>query len=193
LSEQALGKIVQGGALRRDGVAKLYASFARPFQGFFMRNRMSREVAEDLVQDTFVQIVRACDQFRGDCPLEAWLWRIARNTLISHVRKVKPAPTIPAWMMTILPMRSKAIRLCRPRLRSMKVWKNASIVPSKPLLASTPERAESLTLATVEGWSMNDIAAFLGRSPGATREYVSQCRKLLRPFLEHCRDYLAAA
>jgi RNA polymerase sigma-70 factor (ECF subfamily) len=193
LSEQALGKIVQGGALRRDGVAKLYASFARPFQGFFMRNRMSREVAEDLVQDTFVQIVRACDQFRGDCPLEAWLWRIARNTLISHVRKVKPGAndtSLDDDDFAHALEGDPALQTPAPQHEGLEECVDRAF---ETFASVHPERAESLTLATVEGWSMNDIAAFLGRSPGATREYVSQCRKLLRPFLEHCRDYLAAA
>jgi hypothetical protein len=31
------------------------------------------------------------------------------------------------------------------------------------------------------------IAGALGRSAAATREYLSQCRKKLRPFIEHCR------
>jgi RNA polymerase sigma-70 factor (ECF subfamily) len=39
----------------------------------------SREAAPDLVQEAFVRAVRGIDSFRGDGPLEGWLWRIVVN------------------------------------------------------------------------------------------------------------------
>jgi RNA polymerase sigma-70 factor (ECF subfamily) len=39
----------------------------------------SREAAPDLVQEAFVRAVRQIDSFRGDGPLEGWLWRIVVN------------------------------------------------------------------------------------------------------------------
>ena len=39
----------------------------------------SRDAAPDLVQEAFVRAVRQIDSFRGDGPLEAWLWRIVVN------------------------------------------------------------------------------------------------------------------
>ena len=39
----------------------------------------SRETAPDLVQEAFVRAVRRIDTFRGDGPLEGWLWRIVVN------------------------------------------------------------------------------------------------------------------
>jgi RNA polymerase sigma-70 factor (ECF subfamily) len=39
----------------------------------------SREVARDVVQDAFAAAVRSRDDYRGDGPLEAWVWRILVN------------------------------------------------------------------------------------------------------------------
>lgn len=39
----------------------------------------SREAAPDLVQEAFVRAVRRVESFRGDGPLEGWLWRIVVN------------------------------------------------------------------------------------------------------------------
>lgn len=39
----------------------------------------SREAAPDLVQEAFVRAVARLDSFRGDGPLEAWVWRIVVN------------------------------------------------------------------------------------------------------------------
>ena len=37
----------------------------------------SEESARDVVQDAFAQALRKRDSFRGEGPLEAWVWRIA--------------------------------------------------------------------------------------------------------------------
>jgi len=47
----------------------------------------SREAAPDLVQEAFVRAVRRIDSFRGDGPLEAWLWRIVVNVARNAHRK----------------------------------------------------------------------------------------------------------
>jgi hypothetical protein len=41
--------------------------------------------------------------------------------------------------------------------------------------------------------SIREIAGILERSEGATREYLSQCRKKLEPFLQVCRELLQHA
>lgn len=50
-----------------------------------------------------------------------------------------------------------------------------------------PERAHALGMQ-IDGQSITFIADCLGRTLAATKEYLSQCRKKIKPFLEHCRD-----
>ena len=193
MSEQAINKICEGGRLRREGVAELYQAYARKFLGYFMRNRMLREVADELVQDTFVKIVASCDEYRGDGPLEAWLWRIARNTLISHVRRDTPED----HGLSLNDEELEPALSAHPALHvSSAVGDGLEPCVDRAFAefaAHHPARAESLRLATVEGWNTEEIAQYLGRTSGAAREYLSQCRKLVRPFLERCREFLAAA
>ena len=59
------------------------------------------------------------------------------------------------------------------------------------LIAVVEEQAQALTLIAFYGWDIEEISRFLGRTQGATREYLSQSRKKLRPFLEPCHEYLA--
>jgi RNA polymerase sigma-70 factor (ECF subfamily) len=51
----------------------------------------SREAAPDLVQEAFVRAVRKIDTFRGDGPLEGWLWRIVVNVARNDRRIPIPA------------------------------------------------------------------------------------------------------
>lgn len=47
----------------------------------------SREIAEDLVQDTFLSGLKSRESFRGDCHEKSWLYNILRNKIIDHYRK----------------------------------------------------------------------------------------------------------
>src|SRR5881628_2147814 len=42
---------------------------------------------EDLYQEVLFQIWRALPGYRGESAADTWLWRVALNTAISHVRK----------------------------------------------------------------------------------------------------------
>jgi RNA polymerase sigma-70 factor (ECF subfamily) len=46
-----------------------------------------RDDVEDVVQDVFIKVYRALATFRTDSRFSTWLYRIARNEAISHVRK----------------------------------------------------------------------------------------------------------
>ncbi|HEU5242888.1 MAG TPA: sigma-70 family RNA polymerase sigma factor [Gaiellaceae bacterium] len=40
----------------------------------------SVELGKEAVQDGFARAIERRDEFRGECPLEAWVWRIVVNT-----------------------------------------------------------------------------------------------------------------
>lgn len=45
--------------------------------------------AEELTAETFLQAMEHLDSFRGECSLQSWLLRIARNRYISQLRREK--------------------------------------------------------------------------------------------------------
>jgi RNA polymerase sigma-70 factor (ECF subfamily) len=50
------------------------------------------EIGRDSVQDAFAVAIRERSSFRGDAPLEAWLWRIVVNTARRYTRARRVAP-----------------------------------------------------------------------------------------------------
>ncbi|MBR0286850.1 MAG: RNA polymerase sigma factor [Bacteroidales bacterium] len=47
----------------------------------------SHEDADDLLQDIFLKIWTALPSFRGEAQLYTWVWRIATNETLNHLRK----------------------------------------------------------------------------------------------------------
>jgi len=185
--EECVARLQAGGSARADAVATLYRRHAGRLLGYFMRQRVSREQAEDLVQDVFVNMVRHCDGFRGDAKVTTWMWSIARNALIDHVRRVRNAPETD-------PLGDEDGERPEPPAPdpASKDLDDCVRKAYAEFAAAHPERAETLALVAFEGWSLLDLARVLGRTHGAAREYVSQCRQKLRPFLDRCREFLMA-
>ena len=49
----------------------------------------SHEDTNDLLQDIYIKIWTALPTFRGDSQIFTWLWRIATNEVLNHLRKQK--------------------------------------------------------------------------------------------------------
>ncbi|GAB2795329.1 sigma-70 family RNA polymerase sigma factor [Rhabdobacter roseus] len=49
--------------------------------------------AQDLAQETFIKVWENLSRFRGDAQLSTWLYRIAVNTCLYHLRAAKARPT----------------------------------------------------------------------------------------------------
>lgn len=49
----------------------------------------SHEDADDLLQEIFIKVWKSLPSFRGDSDPFTWLWRIATNETISHLRKAR--------------------------------------------------------------------------------------------------------
>lgn len=54
-----------------------------------------------------------------------------------------------------------------------------------------PERAYVLMLQ-MDGSSVEEIGQRIGRTVAATKEYLSQCKKKIQPFIAHCNELLSA-
>lgn len=51
------------------------------------------DTANDLMQETFIKVWQNLDKFRNQSQLSTWIYRIAVNTCLSHLRAAKRKPT----------------------------------------------------------------------------------------------------
>jgi RNA polymerase sigma-70 factor, ECF subfamily len=56
---------------------------------------ISHDDTDDVLQNTFIKVWKALDDFRADAQLYTWLYRIATNEALSHLKKNKKRTLIP--------------------------------------------------------------------------------------------------
>jgi RNA polymerase sigma factor (sigma-70 family) len=191
--EEIIMMIRTGGKAMDAGVKALYQLVAQPMLRFFVYKGVSSDDAKDVLQETIVKIVRSADSFGGSGTANSWIWQVARNCLIDHQRKLgglgkhetavndeqwaRLEETTPAPAMSTVASRDSVDKCVADGLSTFS--------------NREPERAYVLTLQ-MEGMSIDKIGQRIGRTVAATKEYLSQCKKKIQPFIIHCTDYLNA-
>lgn len=163
--------------LRRE-LEVLYGSHFGKVCGYFRRCGVPEAVATELAQETFINALRGLAQFQGQSKLSTWLWSIARNVLLVHLRS---APRIEATDEPIDPD-----ALTPDDATHLNDVRDCVRRGFEAFSRDHPERAQVVYLAMVEGWTRAELAEFLGRSEHAATEYLSQCKARLRPYIEPC-------
>ncbi len=77
---------------RATGDSRVFEALFRKYQGpvFHLVSRMTAgEDAYDVTQEVFVRALRALPSFKGDSKFRTWLYAIARNACLNHLRDSK--------------------------------------------------------------------------------------------------------
>ncbi|HAC90993.1 MAG TPA: hypothetical protein DCF63_10245, partial [Planctomycetaceae bacterium] len=186
----SLRQIALGGKPRDAAVRTLYQRIAKPMLRFFVYMGASTAAAKDILQEPFVKLVLRANGFDGDGSATAWIWQVARNCLMDHHRRNgrlaehEVAMDVDGW---------KLIEEAAPAPPDDSASHSIDECVTKGLAAFSaqmPERAFALTLQ-MEGLGIAEIGERLGRTATAAKEYLSQCRKKLHPFVVQCAELLA--
>jgi RNA polymerase sigma-70 factor (ECF subfamily) len=148
---------------------RVYELLRAPLYTFLVRLSGRADIAEDLLQETWLRLARSAPELSEDTRLRPWLFTVARNLYFSHRR----------WSL-----------LDATRLRELAhLPRTLSPTPFESLVASAAERQleraihglplnqrEVFLLCTVEGFQPLQTAQMLGISPEAVRQRLSRAR-----------------
>jgi len=70
----------------------LLRRYERMLANYFYKQCYDRTLAQDLVQDTFLRILRSAHRYRPEAKFKTYLFTVARNLWIDHHRSRKAAP-----------------------------------------------------------------------------------------------------
>lgn len=71
----------------REAFAELVRRYQRPVYNFVIRQVRHPGTAEDVTQEVFVRVVQNAAEFKHEARFTTWLYTIARNLCIDHLRK----------------------------------------------------------------------------------------------------------
>lgn len=77
------------GAGRVERLAILFERYHVMLFNFFLRLTGNRSHSEDLVQDVFFRILKYRKTYQGQSKFSVWMYQIARNAHVDHLRKRK--------------------------------------------------------------------------------------------------------
>jgi RNA polymerase sigma factor (sigma-70 family) len=160
-----------------DAVREVYRRYAGRLHTVCRSLLGDPALVDDAVQQTFLQAWRAANRFDASRPLSAWLYAIARRVCIDEYRKASRAPAVAREDDEIDGV------VDGPSLeRAWTVWEVRRAIDDLP----TDER-DVVRLASLEGWSLPEIADHLGLPLGTVKSRSFRAHRRLAAALAHLR------
>jgi RNA polymerase sigma-70 factor (ECF subfamily) len=136
----------------------------------------SREEAEEAVQDIFMKIYRALPEFRGECALSTWIYRITVNTCLSRLegRRKRPDRMDPE---------EGRLHRCEPAEPSPEekiISKDMCDRMLSELEKLDPELSRIVILFYIDGLRYEEIAEVLRLPLGTVCTRIARARNALR-------------
>src|SRR5688500_2764318 len=178
---------------RETAYRELLRRYERPVFALVFRMVRDRELAEDLAQETFIKVLNYIDRYRPEFKFSSWLFKIANNVAIDHLRKrhldtisidgsphASSAAEIEATSLDVAVRQESA-------LEEMEAKELGSEI-ERAIARLRPEYRSCIMLRHVEGRSYEEIAATLDLPLGTVKTYIHRARHQLREALEGERE-----
>jgi len=157
----------------------VFAELAPRLRLFLRRMGCAPDVAEDLMQETFLRVHHARGSFARGKQVAPWAYSIARNCFISHTRssKTKLSRASVDADQVDLPISFGS------NVEEESMARQSARVVSQVLAALTPARREAFVLLRYEGMSVAEAAQIVGISEGALKIRAFHAYEALRAAL----------
>jgi RNA polymerase sigma-70 factor (ECF subfamily) len=164
----------------------LYRAFASPVYSLCLRFTRVPAHAEDLVQETFIEVMRSIKQFRGEAAIGSWIRRIAVTKALMFLRS--------AWTARSQSLAEDWDDMTPGDAASHGISRHPDdALDLDAALANLPEVSRVVVwLHDVEGFTHKEIAAAMGKTESFSKSQLSRAYQRLRPMLDAGGDGLAA-
>lgn len=162
------------------------------FQSFFEKhwNRIYQsiyllvkqvELAEDIAQDVFVKLWDKREKLEGVANLKSYLFLMARNAAIDHLRRKTLVPENIDYLITYFQDRS-------PSPQQAIEYKELREILDDAINQLPPKLKEVFLWSRHEGLSHADIAERKGISVVSSKTYIVRSLKFIREYLHNHMD-----
>ena len=168
---------------------EIYAEYYPKIVGY-VRRLVGGLDAEDAAQEVFVKISQALDRFRGESSLATWIYRIATNTALDHVRRDSSRKTIQLPEEDLVPSGTDSIpRDNEPWLDTVLIRKDMNQC-IRGLVNKLPENYRIvLVLSDLEGFTNAEIGDVLGISLETVKIRLHRARLALKKSMDDACEF----
>jgi RNA polymerase sigma-70 factor (ECF subfamily) len=166
-----VGRLRDGDTAAFDAI---YEAYRARLYSFLARLSRSRDVAEDLAEETWLRLVSTGSRLRPDTRLGPWLFTVARNLFYSYCRSRALDESAADGLISLWPAgspRPSPFEEAAARELERRVEHGLAALPA-------PYR-EALLLVGVEGLTPSEAAGVCGLAPEAFRQRLSRARAAL--------------
>jgi RNA polymerase sigma factor (sigma-70 family) len=155
----------------RTAHAQLYETYSPMVYTLARRILISPGLAEDALQDAFIEVLRKIQSYRGDANIGFWIRRIAVNKCLMHLRS--------SW-------NSRRVDIEIPDIPGPGSAEQADHqIALEAALATISATARAVVwLHDVEGYTHKEIARLMGRTTSFSKSQLARAHKRLRACLE---------
>ena len=168
---QLVGRLRTGDSEAFDAV---HQAFNGRLYNFLARLSNRHDVAEDLLEETWLRLVTHAGRLRPDTRLGPWLFTVARNLYASYCRSRLLEESHAAGLMGLWPHGRRGPSPLEAAEASEAERRVVTALASLPLACR-----EALLLVAVEGLRHSEAAEICGVTAEAMRQRVSRARALL--------------
>ena len=163
-----------------------------------------RAVAEEVVQEAWLSILRGLERFEGRSSLKTWMFRILTNCAKTRAQREGrsiPFSSLPLLVVDMLEATVDPSRFLGPDQEWPGHWASFPApwddIPENRLLsqetraciqiaidALPPNQRVVITLRDIEGWTAAEVCSFLGISEANQRVLLHRARARVRRVLE---------
>jgi len=143
---------------------------------FILRHSLTHEDAQDLTQETFVEVCRNLEHFRGNSMFSTWVLGIARNLVLNHVNRSSSFRFSIAEdvdLTEVVDDGNNPHDACQRQARLVALTHGIQSYLSRDL-------REALVLVCLEGLSYREAAKLLELPEATVKTRVFRARKALR-------------
>ena len=166
----------------------LVKRYEQKLYNFSLRMCRNPSDAEDLVQETFLNVFRYLKDFRYETKFKNWLYRIAASTCIKKRRRSKFAPERELSLEEFIPKDEAEAQEQVPdwALRPLEKLLNEELANQiHQAILSLPDKYRLvIVLRDVEGFSTAETAHILNLSPSNVKVRLHRARLFLRDKLK---------
>jgi RNA polymerase sigma-70 factor (ECF subfamily) len=177
---------------RESAFRELIRRYERPVFSVIYRMIRDRELAEDLAQDTFIKVLNALDKYDPSYKLSSWIFKIAHNTTVDHLRRKQPETlSLEGSPHARTQEQAEATSFTAvDTAEDPEQFTASQEIGSEIEVAIGQLRAEyreAILLWHIEGRPYDEIAEIMDLPLGTVKTYIHRGRNELRKKLAHLR------